>query len=110
MEFLLTIIVIFVIFSWVFGKLFPRILAWYLTKKVKDMQGGTFGSRGFNASGFNASGFESYADQEIKKSKEQEGQVSVTRITRQEKIIDSSMGEYVEYESVEIKEEKTREN
>ncbi len=105
MEFLLTIIVIFVIFSWIFGKLFPRILAWYLTKKVKDMQGGAFGGRGFGNTGFDP-----YAEQEVKRSKEQEGNISVTRVTRQEKIIDSSMGEYIDYESVEFKEENIREN
>lgn len=99
MEFLLTIIVIFVAVSWVLGKLLPRILTWYLTKKVKNMQNNFYGGAAKQAK-----------EEEIKKSKEQEGTVRVTRVVRQDKIIDSTIGEYIDYESVNVVEEDKTEN
>ena len=119
MELFLTIIIIFIVVGWIFGKLFPKLLLWYITKKAKNFNGGQNGGfssfGGFNnAGGFNGfAGFNananSTADDHIKRSKEQEGTAPVSRMVRQEKVIESTRGESIEYESVTEMEDKNRE-
>lgn len=121
MEFILTVLLILIGFSWIFGKIFPRILAWYVQKKIKQMGGrsggsfggfgpggfasGSFGSGGFGQGtqgGFDADSARRAREEEVRKQKEQEGRVTVVQTAEHEKVIERNMGEYVEFE-----EEKT---
>lgn len=97
MEFILTFLLFIFIFGWVVARLFPVLLAWYLKRKMKN--GGTsFG--GFHNAGFGNMYNGTAADQqaEIKRSKEQEGKVTVTKLEEKEKVIEKDMGEYIEFE------------
>ncbi len=67
---------------------------------------GSFGNNGF-AGFWSSEGFgrmrdtgEGYGmkEEQVRKSKEQEGKVTVTEIEYKEKVIERDMGEYVEYE------------
>lgn len=114
MEGFLTFIIIFVATIWVLGKIFPRLLLWYLQRKMKQgggngYNGGAFGNNGFtgfwsNAAGFNNQGFNgaqqsSSVDEQVRESKKQEGRVTVENNKEErEKVIDRSMGEYVDFE------------
>lgn len=113
MEFLITFLVIFVGSIWILGKILPRLLAWYLKKKLTKMGGdgasfGSFGNNGFagfwNAGGFGQPQGEDLAtaarikEEQIRRSKEQEGQVKIVQQEQPEKVIERNMGEYVDYE------------
>lgn len=115
MEGFLTFIIIFVAVIWLLGKVFPRILLWYLQRKMKQggsngFSGGSFGNNGFasfwsNASGFSGAGFNnaqqqnSGVDEVVRESKREEGKVIIeNRKEDKEKVIDRSMGEYVDFE------------
>ncbi|MEG0518393.1 MAG: DUF4834 family protein [Bacteroidales bacterium] len=112
MEFILTFLLILIGASWVFGKIFPRILAWYVKRKLKQMgNSGGGGFAGFGPGGFATGGFgpgsqggfdaeaaKRAAQEQVRKEKEQEGRVTVIQTAEQEKVIERSMGEYVEFE------------
>lgn len=117
MEFILTFLLIFIGVSWVFGKIFPRILAWYVKRKLKQMgnsggggfagfgpggfASGSFGAGGFGTGtqgGFDAEAARRATEEQVRKQKEQEGRVTVIQTAEQEKVIERGMGEYVEFE------------
>ena len=91
MEFILTVLFIFVVFGWLVKRLFPVLLTWYLKKKMKD--GGGFAG-GFYGAPFERSG----SEDQVRRSKEQEGKVTVTTVEEKEKVIEDSMGEYIDFE------------
>lgn len=112
MEFFLTFLLIFVGVFWILGRFFPSILAWYVKRRLRKMEGngtatGNSGNGGFT--GFwSAGGFgqrpvsreeaERRDREEVRRSKEREGSITIIRIEEQEKVIEQGMGEYVEYE------------
>lgn len=109
MEFILTFLLIFVGIFWIFGRVFPRILAWYIQRRIKKMGGnggsfGSFGNNGFwGVTGFGGANFDADAErmakeQEIKRQKEQEGNITILQTQEQEKVIEKNMGEYVDFE------------
>ena len=98
MEFILTFLLFIFIFGWVVSKLFPLILAWYVKRKMKN--GGTsFGNFGGVYTNFygNAAN-EQMQNEEVRRSKEQEGKVTVSKVEEREKVIEKDMGEYIEFE------------
>ena len=99
MEFLLTIIVIFIFIGWLLTRIFPLLFAWYLKRKMKK-GGSSFGSFGPFYGGFygnpNTDRAKEYED--VGRSKEQEGKVTVVTVQEQEKVIEKDMGEYVDFE------------
>ena len=97
MEFILTFLLFIFIFGWVVSRLFPLLLTWYVKRKMK--KGGTsFG--GFHSAGFGNMYGGTVAEQqdEVRRSKEQEGKVTVTKLEEKEKVIVKNMGEYIEFE------------
>lgn len=117
MEFILTFLLVFIGGIWILGKVFPRILAWYIQRRIKKMgrDGASFGSFGNNGfagfwnmgnfgqgspgqGGFDMDAERRAKEEEIRKSKEQEGRVTIVRTQDQEKVIEQNIGEYVEYE------------
>ena len=99
MEFLLTVIVIFIFLGWVLRKIFPLLLAWFIKRKMKN-GGGSFGSFGPFYSGFygNSGATEANEQEEVRRNKEQEGKVTVVTVDQKEKLIEKDMGEYVDFE------------
>ena len=101
MEFILTFLLFVFIFGWVVSRLFPLILSWYVKRKMKN--GGTpFGNFGgvytnFYGNGANGAQMGDRED-EVKRSKAQEGKVTVTKLEEKEKVIEKDMGEYIEFE------------
>lgn len=96
MEFILTFLLFIFIFGWVLSRLFPLILSWYLKRKMRN-GGGTFG--GFNSTSFgNMYTGHGDSEAEVRRSKEQEGKVTVTTMEQKEKVIEKDMGEYVDFE------------
>lgn len=90
MEGFITFVLVFVCIIWVFGKIFPRILVWYLQRKVNKGAWGNFGS-GFNRGGFN--------DQQQQESKKKEGEVTISSAAEpQKKVFDKNDGEYIDFE------------
>lgn len=112
MEFFLTFLLIFVGVFWIFGRFFPAILAWYVKRRLRKMgengaASGNSGNGGFT--GFRSTGgfgqrpvsreeAERRDREEVRRSKEREGNITIIRIEEQEKVIEQGMGEYVEYE------------
>lgn len=95
MEFILTFFIIIIALSWIFVRLLPRILAWYIKRKVG--RGETFG--GFAGGPFGNGYRQNEApEEEIKRSKEQEGKVTVIKVEETEKVIEGDMGEYIDFE------------
>lgn len=96
MEFILTLLIFIFVFGWLAAKFFPLILTWYLKRKMKN-GGASFG--GFNGSAF-GNMYSGMQDQEseIRRSKEQEGKVTVTKLEEKEKVIEKNMGEYIDFE------------
>lgn len=110
MEGFLTFIIIFVAVIWILGKVFPRLLLWYLQRKMKQggangFNSGAFGNNGFAGFWSNAAGYsgkhqgDNTAEEQVRESKKQEGKVIVeNKSEEREKVIDRSMGEYVDFE------------
>ncbi len=88
MEFILTLLVVFVVFGWIFKKLFPLLLAWYIKRKMKN-GGGSFGAFGYDAFS---------REEQVNRSKAEEGKVTVTARQEREKVIEDDMGEYIDFE------------
>lgn len=82
MEFLITLILIIIIVFWLLFRFLPRLLVWYLQRK---MGGNKFykGNPNYN---------------EKHRSNGKEGDVTVTTFQEQEKIITKEVGEYVDFE------------
>ncbi len=101
MEFVLTVLVIFVVFGWILKKLFPMLLAWYIKRKMKN-GGGSFGSfgpfGGFTGGVYGEQGGTFSGEDEVRRSKAEEGKVTVTTVEEKEKVIEDDMGEYVDFE------------
>ena len=98
MEFLLTIIVIFIFLGWLLARIFPLLLAWYVKRKMKK-GGSSFGSFGPFYGGFYGNPATGANEREdVRKSKQQEGKVTVETVQEQEKVIAKDMGEYVDFE------------
>lgn len=96
MEFILTFLLFIFIFGWLVSRLFPLILTWYVKRKMKN-GGAQFG--GFNGSAFgNMYGGAREKEEEVKRSREQEGKVTVTTVEQKEKVIEKNMGEYIDFE------------
>ncbi|MEG0891251.1 MAG: DUF4834 family protein [Bacteroidales bacterium] len=98
MEFFLTFLLIFFGVIWFFGKFFPRLLAWYIQRRLKKMGGGgnSFGS--FNWANGGEEAARRVKEEEMRRSKEQEGNVTVVQSQEQEKIIEKNIGEYIDFE------------
>ena len=99
MEFLLTVIVIFIFLGWLLRKIFPLLLAWFIKRKMKN-GGASFGSFGPFYSGFygNSGATEANEQEEVRRNKEQEGKVTVVTMDQKEKLIEKDMGVYVDFE------------
>ena len=95
MEFILTFLIVFFILSWLFGKFFPRILSWWLRRRVGKMADG-FG--GFSQDASRWQGSQSRTDGRIRREKEQAGKVTISRIEDTGKIIEKDVGEYIDFE------------
>lgn len=96
MEFILTLLIFIFVTGWLLAKFFPLVLAWYLKRKMKN-GGSSFG--GFNGSAFgNMYTGTQNSEDEVKRSKEQEGKVTVTTMEQKEKVIEKNMGEYIDFE------------
>jgi len=78
MDVFISIILIGFLVLWVFGRFLPRILVWALNRKMRKMSG--------DMSGYNR-GKEEYS----------EGNVVVEQ-RREEKIVDDTIGEYIDFE------------
>ena len=87
MEFILTFLIVIFVFGWLVRRLFPLLLTWYVKRKMQN-GGASFGGFGTGAD------YES----EVRRSKEQEGRVTVTQVEQREKVIERDMGEYVDFE------------
>lgn len=95
MEGFITFVVVFICVMWVLGKLFPRILVWYLKRKMKKGGMGGFGSFGGFANGF-GNGFANNANQEPEQN---EGDVIISSSAEpQKKVFDKNDGEYIDFE------------
>ena len=110
MEFIITFLLIVFLVAWAAGKIFPFLLKRFLKKRF-----------GIDTSGFGADGssdkktkvYSNYRDVNSAHSREKtEEEKRVGRVTEivvteeHEKIIDSDMGEYVEYEEISYNEDK----
>lgn len=82
MEFFLTLIIVFIIVSWLLGKFLPRLLVWYLGKKF----------------GMGNTGYRRYEGGNTEEPAGKEGDVTVSKIEEKEKVIEKEMGEYIDYE------------
>ena len=87
MEFLLTVIVIFIFLGWVLRKIFPLLLAWFIKRKMKN-----------GAFYWNPGAADAKEQEEVRRNKEQEGKVTVVTVEEREKLIEKDMGEYVDFE------------
>ena len=74
MDVFITIILVIILIVWLLGRSLPRILVWALNRKVKKMSGYTQGEEEYS-----------------------EGNVIVEQ-RREEKIVDDTIGEYVDFE------------
>ncbi|MDO4736344.1 MAG: DUF4834 family protein [Bacteroidia bacterium] len=89
MEGFITFVLVFVCVIWVLGKIFPRLLVWYLQRKVNKGGWGNFG-RGFNG-GFDA--------QQSGQERQKEGDVTISStVEPQKKVFDKNDGEYIDFE------------
>lgn len=77
MEFLLTIILVFVFSGWVLKKFLPLLLTWYIKRKMKSSNGG---------------------EKEFRQYKGDEGKVTVETLEEREKVIEDNVGEYIDFE------------
>ena len=79
MEAILTALLFFFLFIWLSGRLMPRLLAWYLKRKMGiDHKGGAERSRGWR--------------------KDNEGEIEIKYSEPREKVIDKNIGEYIDFE------------
>lgn len=97
MEFLVTVLVIFVVFGWLMKKIFPFLLAWYIKRRMKKGNGAVFGQFGeFGEFGQ----FWQQGEDEMQNNhrKDEEGKVTVVTMDQKEKVIEKNMGEYIDFE------------
>ena len=84
MEAFFTVVLLIVLFFWLLGKFLPRVLAWYVRRRIGGApQGG-------------AEWQQRWRQQEHEN--KNEGEVEIKYSEPQEKIITGNMGEYVDFE------------
>lgn len=89
MEGFLTFVFVFFLVMWVLGKIFPRLLLWYVQRKVKKGGWSGFGP-GFSGGFGNSSSV---------KDEKKEGEVTVSSQQQpQKKVFDKNDGEYIDFE------------
>ena len=98
MEFIISVLVMFVVFGWLMKKIFPFLITWFIKRKMKKGGGASFGQ--FGPFGFYGTQFGQQTDdqQESRRSKDQEGKVTVVTMDQKEKVIEKNMGEYIDFE------------
>ncbi len=100
MEFILSFLLVVFLVGWLLKKLLPPLLVWYITRKA-EKNGGSFGNFGAftgNPFGQNPYAAKEKAEEEVRRSKEQEGKVTVANVEQKEKVIEKGMGEYIDFE------------
>lgn len=97
MDTLLTVILFLVLFSYVFAKILPYLLKWFITRKLKDLGAQNGGnSKGFYTyTNFGGQSRQSPPQQEQTK----EGEVHVNPANAPKKVKEN-IGEYVDYEDI----------
>ncbi len=91
MEFILTFILILLLVGWVFKRVFPLLLMWYIQRRARQGGGSTYFGGNFNGW--------SNTQERSTKDQRKEGEVTVEKKSSpKEKVIDRSVGEYVDYE------------
>lgn len=89
MEGFLTFVLVFFLVMWVLGKIFPRLLLWYVQRKVKKGGWSGFGP-GFSGG---------FGNNSSVKEEKKEGEVTVSRQQEpQKKVFDKNDGEYIDFE------------
>lgn len=88
MEFLLSFIVIVALLGWILSKLLPFILARWIRKRTEDVN-----------SGFDRF-YDNVASDQNEKASEGDVYVSQSKDFGKDKIMDETMGEYVDFEQV----------
>lgn len=91
----ITIIIALILFSYIFGKILPYLLKWFITRKLNQMgQDGNSTFRGFSSFG----GFTPPKDP-TQNSNQKEGEIHINHNNSQKKVKDG-VGEYVDYEEI----------
>lgn len=94
METFLGIILTLIIFSYIFGKLLPYLLQWFIKRKIRQAQNGD----GSQFGGF--SSFGGFGTREPKQNAHQkEGEVHINRKNTQKRVKDN-VGDYVDFEEI----------
>ena len=94
MEFIISVLVMFVVFGWVMKKIFPFLITWYIKRKMKNGGGASFGQFG-QFGQYGPFGFAGDVDEDKQK---EEGKVTVVTMDQKEKVIEKNMGEYIDFE------------
>ena len=109
MEFIITFLLIIFLAAWVAGKIFPFLLKRFLKKRFGIDTAAFNGENGGNGT----KSYSNYKDADSARGREKTeeerrmGQVTEIVVTEErEKIIDSDLGEYVEYEEISCNEKK----
>lgn len=90
MEFILTVLLVIILFSWILGRIFPYFLKWFIKRNLGKMaEGGRF--------------YSNVKYEQAKNKQEDDGKVvSITETQDREKLIEKDMGEYVDFEEEKI--------
>lgn len=91
MEFIVTFLIILVAVMWLSGKILPRLLAWWLKRKMNAAGGGFDPFVRFGGSAAPDGGSPSGTPG-------REGTVTVRQMEETEKRIEKDMGEYIDFE------------
>jgi hypothetical protein len=90
MEFILSVLVTFVLIGWLIKKIFPFLLVWFVKRRMNKGGGAQFMH-------FGPFGFASQEQEDFHR-KEEEGKVTVVTMDKKEKVIEKDMGEYIDFE------------
>ncbi|MFI3267393.1 MAG: DUF4834 family protein [Rikenellaceae bacterium] len=97
----LTVLICIVLFSYIFAKLLPYLLRWYIARKLKNLnKNGGMGGNGYYT--YTNFGGQRNTQNTAQQEKQKEGKVYVktTDSDKTSKKVSNSIGEYVDYEDI----------
>lgn len=99
MEILLSIVLFFILISYILGKLLPFLLKLFIANRIRKAQNGGMNG-GFDFRGFSSSDQTRASQNRDARSSQKEGDISINRGSATTKKVRDNVGEYVDFENV----------